>query len=539
MEGPAGEKVPSDNQVKTFERTATGLVREISAFRTLVLDLMFTSPVFMFVFAILGIGIFVGADMVVSTLLALLIGFTTAGMYALLSIAYPRSGGDYIFISRILSPPLGFMVNFVFTIVNISVIGTEAVWVSTMALGPMFSGLGAIMNSSSLASYASVFSQPVYIFIIGAVVMLVFTSVMFFGTGPTFKIKSVLFFVAVFSVIVYIAAIGLTSTSAMISNFNHLSSTSYQQYSGIVTSNGLPEKFEVVPTLFGTIYAVLALAGFTISSYTGGEISNPKRSQFVGMFGAPIIYALLMMAVLAVSYSKFGYSFLTGISYAALTGNKLYTLPIPLPWMNFIAAYALDSAPLMIVLTVGLLCTLFAYMLTAIFASTRSLFAWTFDGIFPMKLAKVNEKYHVPAYSLAVIILISLVFIYLTVYTSISAFFTYVVLASSFGLVVVAISAIVFPFRKKDAFNSAPRPVSSKIGGVPVISLIGVAGLITSLLVGYVAMLPAFIGVFTFEYVYFIIALFVIGIVIYFVSYGIRKRQGFPVDKLQKEIPPE
>lgn len=525
--------------MKPFERTATGLVREISAFRTLVLDLMFTSPVFMFVFAILGIGIFVGANMIVSTILALLIGFTTAGMYAMLSIAYPRSGGDYIFVSRILSPPLGFMVNFVFTIVNISVIGVEAVWVSTMALGPMFAGLGAIMHSTSLASDAAVFSQPIYIFIIGTLVMLLFTSVMFFGTGPTFKVKSVLFFVAVISVITYVVAIGMTSQSTMIINFNSLSSTSYQKYSGLVTANGLPTGFSLVPTLYGTVYAVLALAGFTISSYAGGEVSNPKKSQFVGMFGAPTLYALLMIGVLAVSYAKFGYHFLTGVSYAALTGSKLYTLPIPLPWMNFLAAYALDSAPLMVILTVGLLCTLFAYMLTAIFASTRSLFAWTFDGMFPMKLAKVNERYHVPVYSLVVILLISVVFIYLTVYTTISAFFTYVVLASSFGLIIVAISAIVFPFVKKDTFNSSPRPVSSKVGGIPVITLVGISGLITSILIGYIAMLPAFIGVFSFEYVYFIIALFVIGVIIYYISYAVRVKQGFPIKKLQKEIPPE
>ena len=529
----------SDNQVKPFERTATGLVREISAFRTLVLDLMFTSPVFMFVFSILGIGIFVGANMIVSTLLALLIGFTTAGMYAMLSIAYPRSGGDYIFVSRILSPPLGFMVNFVFTIVNISVIGVEAVWVSTMALGPMFAGLGAIMHSTALTADAAIFGDPLYIFVIGTIVMLLFTSVLFFGTGPAFKVKSLLFLIAVISVLTYIVAIGTASQSTIISNFNSLSGTSYQDYSGIVAANGLPTGFQLVPTLYGTAFAVLALAGFTISSYAGGEVSNPKKSQFVGMFGAPTLYALLMMGVLAVSYAKFGYSFLSGVSYAALTGNSLYTLPVPLPWMNFLAAYALDSAPLMILLTIGLLCTLFAYMLTAIFASTRSLFAWTFDGMFPMKLAKVNERYHVPVYSLAAILLISVVFIYLTVYTTISAFFTYVVLASSFGLAIVAVSAIVFPFVKKDTFNSSPKPVSSKIGGVPLITLVGISALITSALIGYVAMLPAFIGVFSYEYVYFIIALFVIGIVIYFISYAVRVKQGFPIKKLQKEIPPE
>lgn len=524
---------------KSFERKATGLIREISPFRTLVFDLMFTSPAFMFLFSILGIGIFPGADMVVSTLVALLFGFVTAAMYAMLSIAYPRSGGDYIFVSRILTPSVGFTVNFVLTIVNISVIGVEAAWVSTMALGPMFSGLATLLHNPYFAGIAARFSQPEFIFIIGLISLLLLTASLFYGTKVAFTLKEILFSIALATTVIFIVVMATLPHSAIVRNFNMYSSTPYSQYSELTTSSGLPNGFRLTPTLYGAIYAVLALSGFTISSYVGGEVRSVKKSQFLGMFGAPTIYAVLMIGVLLIAYKAFGYTFLTGISYAALTGNKVYTLPDSEPWLYFIAAYATGNPYLLVAFTLGLLATLFAYMLTAVFASTRCLFAWTFDGIFPFKLASVSEKYHVPTYSLVAIVAVSALFIYLTVYTTFSAFFTYVVLASSASLVIVGLSALVFPFRRRETFNAAVNPVSAKLGGFPLISLVGILSIITSTFTGYVAMLPAFIGVFTPLYAYFIIILFVVGLIIYYISYTLRKRRGYPIDEMLKEIPPE
>lgn len=477
--------------------------------------------------------------MVVSTFIALLLGFVAAGMYSFLATAFPRSGGDYVFISRIISPPLGFTINFAITIVNISVIGTEAVWLSTMALGPMFSGLGTMYNNSYLTNIASIFSNNLYIVTIGTIVLVVLSVVMFRGTTPAFRLKSALFFTAIITIIVYVVAIGLLPHNTAVANFNKYSSTPFDNYSSSVATSGLPTGFSFGPTMFASVYAILALSGFTISSYTGGEVRNPGKSQFIGMFGAPTIYAGLMMLMLAVTYNTFGYNFLTGISSAALSGSHSYTLPVSLPWLNFIAGYATGSPYLLVLMTIGLIATLFAYMLTATFASSRCLFAWTFDSVFPMRFAKVSDRYHVPTYSMGAIIAIGVAFIFLTVYTTVSAFFTYVVLATSIGLVVVGVSSILFPYVRKDVFRSAPPPVSSKVGGIPVIVLLGILGVITSSVIGYIGLLPAFVGVFTPEYVYLILMLFVIGAVIYFISYFIRRSQGIPVMQLQKEIPPE
>ena len=142
----------------------------------------------MLIFLVLGQGLFPGANLPISSVLALAPALLIAFVYVQFSAAFPRSGGDYVFVGRILHPSLGFMVNFVLTVINISVIGVEAVWITTYALAPMLNILSVINGNASLASMATALATPTNEFIIGAVVAVVLPLVMFFGTNVAFKI---------------------------------------------------------------------------------------------------------------------------------------------------------------------------------------------------------------------------------------------------------------------------------------------------------------------------------------------------------------
>jgi len=274
---------------KTFERQATGLVREVSAFRAFVLNLMFTSPAFMLIFLVLGQGLFPGAYLPISSLLALIPALIVAFVYAQLSVAYPRSGGDYVFIGRILHPSVGFMVNFVFTLINISVIGTEAVWITSMALGPMFNALAAISNNPGLAGLASTLTVPVNEFIVGALIAIVLPFVMYFGASVSFKLKTFFFVVSAFSILTFLVAMAVTSNANFVSNFDSLSTTSYSQTIAAAQNAGVRFSYNFGDTLLGVVYTILAVYGFTASTYIGGEVKNPQRSQTIGMVVAPVV----------------------------------------------------------------------------------------------------------------------------------------------------------------------------------------------------------------------------------------------------------
>jgi hypothetical protein len=104
---------------------------------------------------------------------------------------------------------------------------------------------------------------------------------------------------------------------------------------------------------------------------------------------------------------------------------------------------------------------------------------------------------------------------------------------------IVAISGIVFPWRRKDVFDISPSVTKYKLGPVPVISILGVLTLLISIWLGYASISPAFVGTLNTSVVAFTLGLFAIGIVIYVASSLYHRGKGIPLELSFKELPPE
>ena len=108
------EGTPQPEGSRLFVRRSTGLVREASALDATIFNAVFSAPVG----ATLAIGVlwalsaFPGADPVWATIIAVVLNIPVLIMMALLASSMPRTGGDYVWVSRILSPPLAMISNF-------------------------------------------------------------------------------------------------------------------------------------------------------------------------------------------------------------------------------------------------------------------------------------------------------------------------------------------------------------------------------------------------------------------------------------------
>src|SRR3954463_13531583 len=97
-----------------FVRRSPGLVREASALDATIYNAVFSAPVG----ATLAWGVFFalsafpGADLVWATIISFVLNIPVLIMMALLASSMPRTGGDYVWVSRILSPPLAVISNF-------------------------------------------------------------------------------------------------------------------------------------------------------------------------------------------------------------------------------------------------------------------------------------------------------------------------------------------------------------------------------------------------------------------------------------------
>lgn len=505
-----------------------------------MLNLFVIAPALVLLWVAVGQAIFPGANFFISTALALPSSLIMALIYVQFSTVFPRSGGDYVYIGRTLHPSLGFMCNFVVSLIFLSAAGVFAVYISSFGFGPMLAVLGVLYGSPSLSSLAGVFAIPINQFIIGVVMLIVLNLFVFLGTRVTFAVKNVLFIVTYVGVVAYLVAMAATSNATFIANYNALSTPTYSQVITAARNAGATIDYNWSDTVGAVVYANLAVLGYVGSSYVGGEVRRPQRSQMIGMVGALLFYIAIMVAVIAVTYLSMGHDFLAAIGYLAANGNSNYTLPAPLPILTALAGYGTGSAILEIILGVAIIATLFGVIIALTFSTSRMIFAWSFDSVIPTKFADVSERFHTPYMSLILMTVLEVFFVYLTVYTPATAYLTYNVTGQFLILAVLGVAALVLPRgRWKAIFESSPPLVSRKIAGMPVITIMGVLSIVDGIAVAYATLAPQITGPFNPAYITMTGLFFLAGFVYYWISYAIQKRRGIPVDIMHRSIPPE
>jgi APA family basic amino acid/polyamine antiporter len=210
------------------------------------------------------------------------------------------------------------------------------------------------------------------------------------------------------------------------------------------------------------------------------------------------------------------------------------------PVLNFFAGIMTDSTILNVLIGVSFILWNALLLFVIGMICTRNLFAWSFDGVAPRELARVGERTHAPWVSAVVITVIAAVLLGLYVFTS---FFTIVVnyiVIFSVAFWLASFAAILLPYRRPDLFSQAPENVRRRIGGVPVITLLGVGNLILFTLILVASFkTPAFSGPTGGRAIAFVVGIYVVGAILYFVSRAVQRARGVDLDLLYKEIPPE
>jgi APA family basic amino acid/polyamine antiporter len=96
-----------------FQRQATGLVREAGWLDVLIYNLNFISIGLMAAFLFnTTIPFYPGVNAYLNVLIAFVLIIPLSFVFAMFAAAMPRSGGDYVYVSRTLHPALGMMSSF-------------------------------------------------------------------------------------------------------------------------------------------------------------------------------------------------------------------------------------------------------------------------------------------------------------------------------------------------------------------------------------------------------------------------------------------
>lgn len=542
MNGIADRPGGSD---RFFTRQATGLVREVSWIDAAMYNLIWSSVPLSIAFILaFGTAFYIGGDLVAATLIAFALALPCAVLYAMLSAAVPRSGGDYTWVSRTLHPALGLASNLAFSFWATFFIGIYAVYLGFYGIGPLLRVLAVGTDNAGILGGADFFFSSTGVVITGAVLVLASAAVLSFGRGLRgfMRFQRWAFVVwLVGSVVLPIVVMALVPPNTFRANFDAYATQlggapgAYDAYVAAGAYGGAA--MDLGATVLTVTLAYYTLGFIFQSAYFGGEIKQGAMSTLLSIPGAQLIAVLLILAAVAVYMPHAGLLAGTG---AQLFGTDLSATGFTFaPLYTELAAIASANVVVGLVITFGMLLLFVLFVPQTMIILSRNLFAWSFDRLLPGQISEVNERTHSPVNAMVVITLISLVSVAIV---GTNQNLTFIV--GLFGLTVtylfVSLAGILFPYRQREAFEASPY--NRRVSGIPVISIVGVLSLVGMALIAWVLLNDQNSGTAIAvnpERVVLALAIPVIGAAAYFVIKTIQRTRGVNVDLAYREIPPD
>lgn len=515
-----------------FTRASSGLVRQVRT--TDVFFFGFTTIALSYiVFTILSWSAYPGASMELATIIAIVGALGIGGTYALFASMYPRSGGEYVFLSRTLHPLMGFALSFSFAFWQMFYLGLNGAFFAQFAVSPTLAGVAAVAESQSLLDLANWFGSPAGIFAGGLFLIVTMSFLHWRGAAVYFRWQrwGALLAMASLAITVVVLALGAIGAFNFEAAFNQVAGAgAYDQVIADGTAAGtLPAApFDLGATLNFVLWPAFSIWFAITATAFSGEVKNVQRGMLVGMVSAQVITGLVFVLLMFLYRTAFGNDFLL----AASAGVPLDAPPFVPVFTGILAGNALVS----ILTGVWVLAIALFVGGTVIPYATRALLAWGIDGMAPSKVADVNDRYHSPHWAIAVTAVVAVavlaMYAFTTVLTIVSGFFAF---ALSFA--VVCVWGTIFPFVRRELYENSP--IAKEVAGMPLITLTGLVGAAFSLFGLYRLTQDE---VFTLDRGFAVMGAFAvvaIGAVWYLIATAYRRSQGVDVAARYREIPIE
>ncbi len=466
---------------------------------------------------------------------------SNALMYGYLAGIMPRSGGDYVYLSRVVHPSLGFTANWGFTWSQFLGLGLYSAFAVNFGIAIAFATLGNAIGNDTLVNWSVDVSGDWAVFLIGTAILLLVLLVLSLNTRVIRNIFLIGFIPALLGTFVTIGVLFTTSKEEFAAKFNAFMAerADGQTYQGLVDQASSSGFSAGDATFMGALLALpigyWIYIGFTYSAYIGGEVKQASKTQ-PRMILATLAFAFAVyMLVFWRYYDVVGQDFTNSVVYLGDDSG----IPVA-PVLNFFVGIMTGSTVLNVIMGVSFILWNVLLLFVIAMICTRNIFAWSFDGVAPRQLATVGERTHAPWVAAILITAIAVALLALYVFTS---FFTIVVnyiVIFSIAFWMTSFAAILLPYRRRDLFEQAPEAVRRKIAGIPVITLLGVGNLILFTLILIASFdTPAFSGPTGNRAIAFVVGIYVAGFVLYYISRAVRRQRGVDLDLLYKEIPPE
>lgn len=535
-----------------FVRESTGLVRAATPASAFMFNLFWTRFGFVLCYVflwapIVAPGANLGQGLAFSTLLMIPITL----VYALFAAIMPQSGGDYHYVSRSLHPALGFMVSWGWSIWLAFWACWGAFAFTSYGLGPIIGTWGAITENQGLVDLGvklgALGETTTWTYIIGAIILVIFALLAIAGTRWYLNLQKIAFIILLIGLV---TTIGLLATNSQEDFQMRFNMAFYWQAGPAYTYTPLIELMrqaglEVNPAFSWKSFFLLVPLGFTFipycigSTFIAGEIKDIKKAQ---LYGGPIatVFVGLISMILALLYvSTLGTEFYYAIGHAwhfqrgyGFIGYRIKVLP----YFPTLVGVLTDNSFVFLIISAWFIVWGVWFVPQNIMLVSRNMLAWSFDRIAPEKLSRVNERTRTPIFNVILVLIVAELFLIVFHKTS---WITMVssVFALCLIILLVGISAIVFPYRRKKMFKESVL-AQNKIAG-PILMLTGIWTVAVTILCSYYYLTVDELAANSKESLLMIAVIFISGLFLYFAARKYRRRQGIDIDLAFREIAPE
>ncbi len=533
-----------------FARKASGLVRGLSMTDAFAVGFMNQGLTPSIWFAItFGLGVFIGGNLIIAALISfVLAGFGFPVVWGVLGGSMPRSGGEYIYNSRIVHPIFGIAQSF----------GDAMIWLMWIyVLTPLAVDPGLTMTFNYLGwtgaaewvvssawitfALATLFNIIGFLFVVFGIRIFALTQkiVMFFGIGGCIVIGLVLTF---------------SSHANFVARWDaNAAASGSPSYQGFITRVGaeagqlMPHTWSWGATL-GCMVAMSWLFAYAYSiAFIGGEVKRPDKTIIWSNFFAIAVPFVFMIWIALALNKTVGYQFLNASAWNDQNGPiKGFNMPFG---SNFIdlAVYAIGTKTWLTRVAAGYMGFSYVaftawWVALSYLAFPRILFAWGMDRMGPKWFTDINPRWASPVKNYVVCFVLgeALLILYYTLLSNAMQNVIVTGLQVTSVFIPTAIAALLFPYvkRAKGVWESSPYK-TWKFLGLPVVVWGALASFVYLGILLYYFVFNAAAKQFTFSGNVLLVTAWVLGVAWYFFWKSRSKSVGVDVSVTYGELPPE
>ena len=534
---------------EVFARRASGLVREASFIDAFSFGFLNQGPaVAIWTLLSWGIWLFPSGHLLNSIWIAVLLAiFGCSLVWGILGASMPRSGGCYVYNTRILHPAIGMAVSFADYFIW---------WLWGVILAPWIAdpGLTTLFGMLDMPEAAEWAASPMGMFIIASIVNLLGYLFTFYGLKFYLWHQRTMMILSMITLAVVGVILGMHTHEEFVQAWNALAAQyGSLDYEGMINAakEADPRVFMPdVPAIIGTLGLVVVNAwwaryGLDLN-VMAGEIKRPQKNIMLAQISSVVAPAIFVLIFALLYPAVVGTDFMYALSVADNVGLDNYTMPFPPNFMGVTRVFLDISNPLGATLAViaalsFIICD-YMYIPLGYVAASRIAVAWGMDRMGPKWFSEVSPRWASPVKNLTFFFLASELGIALYSFggaTPISSLDCPATEAISIWGV-TAISGLIFAYRKKVRSIWETSPYRNwKIGPIHILTIAAIIDLIyITIIETFYYTTPELEGI-SLEGAIAFLFVWIGGVLWWYYWRWKNKKEGIDIDLAWKELPPE